>query len=178
MGPYSVGHGELVSPVGRLRPTYPGHGRHADRSGRRSNPAATALSHGRVESLYCGAAAGRGGRVSSPPAWERGPQAETAVSGTKKLVLRPGSEETQHGWPGGGCPQAGRVRRPAPFWQAVAPTAARGDDPDRVYGTLVWDATGPGGAPAAPHPVSILEPQPSPGQSLAHGQSLQLCAAP
>src|SRR5215471_8942947 len=178
MGPYRVGHGELVSPVGRLRTAYPGHGRHADRAGRRSHPAAAALSHGRVEGLYRGAAPGRGGGVSSPSTWQSGPQAEAAVGGSESPVLRPGGEESQHGWPGGGGPQTGGIWWPTPFWQAVASAAARGDDPERLYGTVVWDTTGAGGPPAAAHSVAVLEPHPPPGKGLAHRQSLQLCAAP
>src|SRR5919202_2369199 len=178
MGPYRVGHGELVSPVGRLWPAYPGHSRQADRAGRRAHPAAPALSHGWMEGLYGGAAPGRRRRVSSPPAWESGPHAEAAGGGSASLVLRPSGEESQPGWPGGGGPPAGRVRRPAPFWQAGGSAATRGDEPDSLSGTLVWHAPGTGSAPAASHPVSILEPHPPPGQGLARGQSLQLCAAP
>ena len=45
MGAYGVGHGEWVSPVGRLRPPHPGHGRHPPRAGRRADPAAPARAH-------------------------------------------------------------------------------------------------------------------------------------
>jgi hypothetical protein len=169
VGAYGFSDGQLVSPVGRLRTTDPGYGRHAHRAGRRSHPAAPALSHGRVESLYCGAAPGRGGRVSSAASGESGPQAEAPPRGAQDAVVRSGGQGAQHDWPGRGGPQARGVRWPAPFWQAVASAPAWRDDPDSLYGTLVWDATGTGGAPAAPYPVSVLVPHSPPGEGLAHG---------
>src|SRR5215467_8516236 len=178
MGPYRVGHGELVSPVGRLRPTDPGHGRHADRAGRRSHPAATALSHGWVEGRYRGAAPGRGGRVSAAAAWNRGPQAEAPTRGAKDAVLRPSGQGPQHGWPGrGGYPTRG-LRWSASLCQAVTSPATRHDDPDGFHGTMVWDAAGARRTPAAPHPVSVVEPLAPPGEDLAPRQPLQLCDAP
>jgi hypothetical protein len=42
---------------------------------------------------------------------------------------------------------------------------------------VVWHTAGAGGAPAASHSVSVLEPRSPPGESLAHGQPLQLCDA-
>src|SRR5436190_13485074 len=99
MGAYGVGHGELVPPVGRLRPTAPGDGSGADRTGRRARARAPPLSHGWVEGLYGGVASGRGGRVSSATAWESGPQAQAAVGGAADPVLRPGGQGPQYGWP-------------------------------------------------------------------------------
>src|SRR5215211_7714785 len=39
---------------------------------------------------------------------------------------------------------------------------------------MVWHAAGTGRPPAAPHPLSVLEPSPPPGTTLADGQPLQL----
>src|SRR4029453_1801919 len=86
MGPYRLGHGELVFPVGRLWTADSRDGSHAARSGRRAHPADTALSHGRVEGLYRGAAPGRGGGVSSPPTWERGAETQAAGGGSESLA--------------------------------------------------------------------------------------------
>src|SRR5205823_20600 len=76
-----------------------------------------------------------------------------------------------------GGEQARRLRWAAPFWQAVAPPATRRDDPDSLYGTLVWHLAWAGRAPAASHSVSVLEPRSPPREGLAHGQPLQLCDA-
>src|SRR5262249_38722592 len=43
--------------------------------------------------------------------------------------------------------------------------------------TMVWHLAGAGGAPAASHAVSVLEPRSPPREGLAHGQPLQLCDA-
>ena len=51
--------------------------------------AAPALSHGWVEGLYGGVASGRGGRVSSPAAWESGPQAEAPAGGAARPCSTP-----------------------------------------------------------------------------------------
>ena len=177
MGAYGLGDGELVSPVGRLWPAYPGHRRRADRAGRRSHTAAPTLSYGRVEALYSGAASGRGGRVSSPASWESGPQAEAPAGGSAHPVLRPSSQEPQPGWPCREGPQTRGLRWSASLYEAVRPTAARGDDPDSLYGTVVWHLAWAGCAPAAPHPVSVLEPHAPPGEGLARGQPVQLCDA-
>src|SRR5262249_33825353 len=83
-----------------------------------------------------------------------------------------------HGWPGRGGQPARRLRWPTSFWQAVAPAPTWHDDPDRLHGTLVWHLAWAGGALAAPHPVSVLEPHASPGEGLARGQPVQLCDAP
>src|SRR5207253_6217083 len=177
MGAYRVGHGELVPPVGRLRTAYPGHGSGADRAGRRSHAGSPTLSHGRVEGLYGGAPAGFGGRVSSPASWESRPQAEAPAGGSADPVLRPGGQGPQHDWPCRGGQQARGLRWPTPFWQAVAPAPARHDDPDGLHGTLVWHLAWAGRSPAAPYPVSVLEPRAPPGEDLARGQPLQLCDA-
>src|SRR5207249_6732371 len=105
------------SPVGRLWTADSGNGGHADR-------------------------AGRGEHVSSPPLQESGPRAAATAGGSNRLILRPGGQEPEQGWPRGGGQQVGRVRRPAPFYQAVASAAARGDHPDSLYGTVVWDPAG------------------------------------
>src|SRR6476619_1567057 len=177
MGAYRVGHGELVPPVGRLRTAYPGHGSSADRASRRAHTGAPTLSHGWVEGLYGGAPAGRGGRVSSPASWESGPQAEAPAGGSAHPVLRPSSQGPQHGWPCRGGPQTRGLRWSASLYEAVRPTAARGDDPDGLYGTVVWHLAWAGRAPAAAHAVSVLEPRSSSGQGLAPRQPLQLCDA-
>src|SRR5438045_1507437 len=78
---------------------------------------------------------------------------------------------------GGAHYWARRLRWAAPFWQAVAPPATRRDDPDSLYGTLVWHLAWAGRAPAASHAVSVLEPRAPPREGLAHGQPLQLCDA-
>src|SRR5438552_1641914 len=163
MGPYGVGDGELVSALGRLWPTDSGHGSGADRAGHRAHAGAPTLSHRRVEGLYGGAAAGRGGRVSSPASWESGPQAQTTARGSQKLVLCAGREGPRQGGPCRGGEQARGLRWPTPFWQAVAPPAARRDDPASVHGTLVWSIAWTRRAPAASHPVSVLEPHAPPG---------------
>src|SRR5262247_81801 len=177
MGTYGLGDGELVSPLGRLWPAYPGHSSRAARAGHRSHAAAPALSYGRVEALYCGAAAGRGVRVSAAAAWESGPQAEAPAGGAAHPVLRPGGQGPQHGWPCRGGPQTRGLRRSASLCEAVRPTATRGDDPDGLYGTVVWHLAWAGRTPAAAHAVSVLEPGSPSGQGLAPRQPLQLCDA-
>src|SRR4029450_1395836 len=177
MGAYSVSHGKLVPPVGRLRTADPGHGSGADRASRRAHTGAPTLSHGWVEGLYGSAASGRGGRVSSPASWESGPQAEAPTGSAANPVLRPGGQGPQHGWPGRGGQPARGLRWPTPFWQAVAPAPARHDDPDGLHGTLVWHLAWAGCATAAPHSVSVLEPHAPPGEGLARGQPVQLCDA-
>src|SRR5262245_34458038 len=129
MGVYSIGHGNLVSPVGRLRPAYQGHGSGAARAGDRAHAGTPTLSHRRVEGLYGGAAAGRRGRVAAAAAWEGVPQAQAAVGGAADPVLRPSGQGPQYGWPGRRGQQARGLWWPTPFWQAVAPTPARHDDP-------------------------------------------------
>src|SRR5215510_937819 len=177
MGAYRVGHGELVPAVGRLRPPYPGHGRGADRTGRRSHTGSPTLSHGWVEGLDGGVAAGCGGRVSAAAAWESRAQAEAPAGSAADPVLRPGGQGPQHGWPCCGGQPARGLRWPTPFWQAIAPAPTRHDDPDRLYGTLVWHLAWARRPPAAPHPLSVLEPHAPPGEGLARGQPLQLCHA-
>src|SRR4029453_9090861 len=177
MGAYRVGHGELVPPVGRLRPAAPGHGSGADRASRRAYAGAPTLSHGWVEGLYGGAASGHRGRVSSSASWESGPQAKAPAGGSAAPLLRPSGQGSQHGWPPCGGQQACRLWWSTPFWQAVAPAPARRDDPDGFHGTLVWHLAGAGRTPATPHPVSVLEPRSPPGEGLAHGQPLQFCDA-
>lgn len=110
----------------------------------------------------------RRGKVGRKPPPARGPQ---------KLVLCAGCEGPQQGGPCRGGQQARGLRWPTPFWQAVAPLAARRDNPDGVHGTLVWHAAGAGGPLATPHPVSVLEPHAPPGEGLARGQPVQLCNA-
>src|SRR5207248_11376965 len=134
MGAYRVGHGELVSPVGRLRPAYPGHGSGANRASHRSHAGTPTLAHRRVEGLYGGAAAGRGGRVSAA-AWDSGPQADAPAGGSAGPVVGPGGQGPQHGWPWRGGQQTRGPRRAAPFWQAVAPATTRPADPDGRHGT-------------------------------------------
>src|SRR5499426_2900794 len=177
MGTYGLGDGELVSPLGRLWPAYPGHSSRAARAGHRAHAAAPALSYGRVEALYCGAASGRGGRVSAAAAWESGPQAEAPAGGAAHPVLRPGGQGPQHSWPCRGGPQTRGLRWSASLCQAVRLTAARGDDPDGLYGTVVWHIAWAGRTLAAAHAVSVLEPCSPSGQGLAPRQPLQLCDA-
>src|SRR5215510_16568835 len=121
MGAYSLGHGQLVPPVGRLWTTDPGHGSDADRAGHRAYSAASPVSHRGVEGVYCGVAAGCGGRVSAATAWESRAQAEASAGSAADLVLRPGGQGPQHGWPGRGGQPARGLRWPTPFGQAVAP---------------------------------------------------------
>jgi hypothetical protein len=99
------------------------------------------------------------------------------LGGSADSVLRPGGQGAQHDWPCRGGQPAWSLRWPTPFWQAVAPAPARHDDSDGLYGTLVWHLAWAGRAPAAPHPVSILEPHAPPREGLACGQPLQLCDA-
>ena len=96
----------------------------------------------------------------------------------KHLFLCPGCQGPQPAGTGGGGQQARRVWRSSPLYAAIASAAARHDDPDRVYGTVVWHPARPGGAAAPPYPVSVLELGPPPRTAVAHGQSLQLCDAP
>src|SRR5215510_2210985 len=155
MGAYSVGHGKLVPPVGRLWPADPGHGSGAGRASRRAHTGAPPLSHGWVEGLYGSAVSGRGGRVSSPASWESGPQAEAPTGSAANPVLRPGGQGPQHGWPGRGGQPARGLRWPTSFLQAVAPGSVRHDDPDVLHVTLVWCLAWAGGVLAAPHPLSV-----------------------
>src|SRR4029453_7487387 len=171
------GDGQLVSPLGRLGPTHARHRSHPHRVGRRACPAATPVSHGWVEGLHSGIASGRGRRVSSPASWARGAQAEASTRGAQNAVLRAGGQGPQQGRPGRGGEREGVARCPAPFWQAVAPPAARRDNPDSLYETVVWHLAGAGCAPTAPHALSILEPRSPSGKGLAHGQPLRLCYA-
>src|SRR5215470_16469689 len=134
MGAYRVGHGELVPVVGRLRPTYPGHGSDADRAGRRAYPAASPVSSRWVDGVSRGVASGCGGCVSAATAWESRAQAEASAGSATDLVLRPGGQGPHHGWPGRGGQQARGLRWPTPFWQAMAPAPPWPDDPDRLYG--------------------------------------------
>ena len=178
MDPYGLGDGELVSALGRLRPAYPGHGSRADRAGRRSRAGAPALSHGWVEGLYarrCSRCVGvvyrrrRRGKVGRKP--------KPRLVAPKHLFYAQVVKVRNTGGPCRGGQQARGLRWSAPFWQAVASAAARHDDPDSLHGTLVWHLAWAGRAPAAPHPVSVLEPRPPPREGLAHGQPLQLCDA-
>ena len=121
---------------------------------------------------YPAAAAGLRGGVSASTSWEGGPQAQTTARGPQKLVLCSGREGPRQGGPCRGGEQTRGLRWPAPFWQAVAPPAARGDNPDSFYGTLVCHLAWAGRAPAAPHSVSVLEPPAPPREGLAHGQPL------
>src|SRR6266478_4015539 len=43
-----------------------------------------------------------------------------------------------------------------------------------LYRTMVWHVAWSGRPPAASHPLSVLEPSPPPGTTLAYGQPLQL----
>src|SRR5262245_38385356 len=164
MGAYRVGHGELVPAVGRLRPTSPGYGSDADRAARRAYPAASPVSYRRVEAASRGAAPGCGGWGSAATAWGSRAQAGASAGSGADLGLRPGGQGPQHGWPGRGGQPARGLRWPTPFWQAIAPAPTWPDDPDSLYGTLVWHLAGAGRTPAAPHPVSVLEPHAPPGE--------------
>ena len=66
----------------------------------------------------------------------------------------------------------------SPLCAAVMLATTRHDDPDGLYGTLVWHAAGAGRPPAAPHSLSVLEPSPPPGTTLAYGQPLQFRDVP
>src|ERR687886_754896 len=158
MGPYGFGDGELVSALGRLRTTYPGHGGHADCTGHSPHAGAPTFSHRRVEGLYSGTVAGRGDRVSSATSGAGGPQAQTTARGPQKLVLCTGCKGPQQGGPCRGGQQARGLRWPTPFWQAVAPAPTWHDDPDRLHGTLVWHLAWARRAPPAPHPMSLQDP--------------------
>ena len=61
---------------------------------------------------------------------------------------------------------------PPSLYQTVAPAGVWGDYPDRLYGTVVWDAAGPGGPIAAPYPLSVLAAHPPRRTGLAAGESL------
>src|SRR3954454_402763 len=177
MGAYRVGHGELVSAVGRLWPTHAGDGGNPDRPGRGPCAAAAGLSHRWVEGLHGGTLASLWGPLSAAASGQGGPQAQTAAGSPQRPVLCPGGQGPQQDGSGRRGQQARGVRRPAPFWEAVAPAAARCHDPNSLYGTVVWDTPRLGGPATAPHPVPIVEPLPPPGEGLAHGQPLQLCDA-
>src|SRR5262245_15697611 len=177
MGAYSLGHGQLVPPVGRLWTADAGDGSHTYCAGCRAYPAASALAHRWVEGLYGGVAAGRGGRVSAATAWDSGPQAEAPAGGSAGPVLCPSGQGPQPSWPCRGGQPARGLRWPTPVWQAVAPAPTRYDVPDGLHGTLVWHLAWVGRAPAAPYPVSVLEPRAPPGEGLARSQPVQLCDA-
>ena len=177
MGAYGIGHGEWVAALGRLWPTHARHRSRADRAGRRADSPAAAVSHRWLEGLHGSVAPSRGRRVSSPAAGESGPPAAPPAGGSASPVLRPGGQGPPEDGPRRGGPQAGRGGRPVPFGQAMAPSAARRDAPDRLDGTVVWHLAGARRALAAPPAVAVLEPRSSSGHGRAHGQPRQLGAA-
>lgn len=110
-------------------------------------------------------------------AWAGRPSAPVPVGSATEPVVRPGEQGPPPGGPGRGGQAARRLRWPTPFWPAVAPAPPWHDDPDGLQGTLVWHRAWAGGTPAAPHPVSVLEPHASPGEGLARGQPVPRGAA-
>src|SRR4029453_16098047 len=94
------------------------------------------------------------------------------VSHLFSIVYAFAGNRWQPGGAGGGGAQASRVRGAPPLCAATAPTRARPNDPDRLHGAMVWDPARVGRPPAAPHPLSVLEPCPPPGPALADGQPL------